>query len=306
MSIINEIASLFTAPHGQIECDVACTPTDKRFDLAAAFNESGVIACGGRDERGYLSSYSFIVPPAGKPTAVRPLPKPRSRHAASATLDGRFIVVGGVTEDCDGSLALAKTVLEYDLKTDRWSDIGELPLKSAQLVAEVVHGKLVVIAGDTGTTTVPGAPISPARCRGDVQILDLHTAQWSIGKPKPTPETGVTSAVLGDEIFVVSSFPDDGVVSALVEVYNCKSNTWRRIPDMPTARTGVPCGFIDGKLYCVNGQGVDLKPMSVIEVYDPRTDQWQTVANPPRASMSQGYANGANRLFLIGGMVGDA
>jgi hypothetical protein len=306
MSIISEIASLYADPQGRIECDVANTPTDKRFDLAAAFHEYGIIACGGRDERGYLSSYAFVASESGKPVAVRPLPKPRSRHAAATTSDGRFIIAGGVTEECDGCLALAKSVLEYDLKTDRWSEIAELPLKAAQLVAEVVHGKLVVIAGDTGTTTVPGKPIAPARCRGDVQILDLHSGQWSVGKPKPTPETGVTSAVLGNEIFVVSSYDGGGTIRALVEVYNSKTDTWRRIPDMPTPRTGVPCGFIDGKLYCVNGQGVDLKPVSVVEVYDPKTDRWETAPNPPKASMSQGYANGANRLFLIGGVHGDA
>ncbi|MCZ7385729.1 MAG: hypothetical protein O8C63_13430 [Candidatus Methanoperedens sp.] len=296
-----ELCHIQASDKGLLEIQTTKIPFDRRFELAAAHNGEVLLACGGRDQRGFLSAVSFVQTKGKEPKLVSPLPFPRARHAATTTADGRFIVVGGVTEDTDGSLVLAREVLTYDPRTDHWKEIAKLPLRTAQLVAEQVDGKLVVIGGDTGTTTEPGRPIAPARCRAEVQILDLSTGKWHRGMPKPTPETGVTSAVLDGEIFVCSSYPDDGEVRAQVEVYNVKANSWRRIPDMPTPRTGVACGFIKGKLYCINGQGVDLNPVSVVEVYDPSTDKWDTVSQGPASYIGQGYANFENRIFLVGG-----
>jgi N-acetylneuraminic acid mutarotase len=301
--VANDVWFLEAAPSGMVSVKTAKTLSDRRFEIAAAYHESGVIACGGRDERGFLSECTFVIPPGENPRPIRPLPQPRARHAVAVSPEGLFYVAGGVTQDEDGSLSLAGAVLVYDLTTDRWETVAQLPLRAAQLVAECVGGNLYVIAGDSGTTTEPGRPIAPARCRSDVQILDLKAGRWKRGAPKPSPETGVTSAVLGDEIFVVSSYDDLGRVHGRVEVYHCQTNTWRRIPDMPTPRTGVPCGFIGGKLYCVSGQGQDLKPISVSEVYDPRTNAWTTVAGGPEGLIGQGYACGGNRLMLLGGIL---
>jgi N-acetylneuraminic acid mutarotase len=271
------------------------------FDSAASSDEKISVVCGGVNENGTVSDFAAIIRQDLRVERIRPLPERRARHAMAALGDGRFLAVGGITQHEDFSLSLARTILSYSTRTDKWDVWSELPRRSSLLVAERVGSTLYVIAGDTGTSTQPGRPISPARCRGDVQICDVSTRKWSSGVDKPHPETGVTSAVLGDEIFVVSSTDANGKVNALVEVYNTTTNTWRRVHDMPTPRTSVPCGFVGGKLYCVGGQGADLNPTSAFEVYDPKSDHWQIVNSKiePIAASAHTVHDGA--LILLGG-----
>jgi N-acetylneuraminic acid mutarotase len=277
------------------------TSVDLVFEAAATAIGSTIHVSGGKDKDGFLSTSAFLHSRGDRPQLTRPLPEPRARHAAAAS-DGKYYIVGGITDNPDLGLSLASEVLQYDSKSDRWDAISQLPRRASQLAAECVKGKLIVIAGDTGTTTQPGHPIAPARCRGDVQILDLVSGRWTYGNPKPTPETGVTSAVLGSEIFVCSSYDSKGIVSAIVEVYNVRTNTWRSIPNMPTARTGVPCAFVAGKLWCVNGQGANLKPIAVVEIYDPKSNSWTSLTKGPKAAIGQAYAGIESQLVLIGGL----
>ncbi len=272
-----------------------------RFDFAATQSDELVFTCGGRSRSNEITQEAFIFPDKISAIKVRPLPQARSRHAISVTNDRRFIVSGGVCIK-DGQLKLADCVLSYDPEGDRWDEFARLPLGASQLVADVLEDKLVIIGGDNGTITQPGKPLQPIICRKDVQVLDMETGQWSFGKPKPIPETGVTSAVLDDEVFVVSSYDDFGTVTASVEVYNVITDSWRKIPDMPTPRTGVPCGFINGKLYCINGQGSNLLPVSAVEAYDPATNLWEKLELGLEPSMSQAYANGNNSLIIFGGV----
>lgn len=238
---------------------VRVTLPEERRELAAAAGGSSVIVCGGRNKDGFLTADTYIISLNGQVKKVRALPQPRCRHGMANAGDGKVVVAGGVTQEKDGTLALAKDVVAYDPNADTWEHITDLPNKTAQCVVEVVDNRLFIIAGDTGATTEPGRHIAPAKCRGEVQIFDFKSGKWLEGTKKPTPETGVTSAIRNNEIFVVSSYTDDGKVSALVEVYDVKQDKWRRIPDMPTARTGVACGFLKDKLYCVNGLGSDLR-----------------------------------------------
>ncbi len=263
---------------------------------------SRYFVAGGRTDNGMLSCKCYISDNLAEWKEVSDLPAPRARHAAVTLENGSVLVVGGVTQcSSDGCLQLARDVLFYDAEKDFWSKISELPKRAAKLVAEVVDSKLYVIAGDTGATSEPEQPVFPAIVRDDVQILDLESNKWSTGAPKPTPETGVTSAVFGKEIFVVSSDLDIGVINSIVEVYDTVSNKWRSIPDMPTPSTNVPCGFVDGKLYCINGLGRGLVPLSIIEVYDPKTNTWETQDTSIPPSHSSGYLIDEKRLVLIGG-----
>jgi N-acetylneuraminic acid mutarotase len=288
------------ANDGKLEISLKSIPSEPVSECAASASQSLVHVSGGLNEHGFLTSTCFAFPVGEDSYLTKPLPAPRARHG-STFFEGKFIIAGGVTDDSNGGLGLAKDVLSYDPESDRWDEVAELPRRSAQLVVECIGDRLFIIGGDTGTTTQPGNPIAPARCRPDVQILNLRTGKWTSGKPKPIPETGVTSAVLGAEIFVVSSYPPDGVVSATVEVYNTEADKWRRIPDMPTPRTGVPCGFLNGRLYCINGQGPDLRPVAAFEVYDPVADQWMKLPARIDVLFGQGYAATARELILFGG-----
>jgi N-acetylneuraminic acid mutarotase len=213
-------------------------------------------------------------------------------------------VAGGVTLSDDGSLELARDILRFDAKTDSWEVIERLPKRAARLVAECIGSCLYIIAGDTGPTSEPERPIYPAICRDDVQILDLNSLRWHFGCPKPTPETGVTSAVSGASIYVVSSYEVFGAINAILEAYDTTQDKWTKAPNMPTPRTGVPAGFLDGKLYCVNGLGRGLVPLSLTEVFDPSTNAWEILNHAPPPCYSGAYVNvRGEELHIFGGRI---
>jgi hypothetical protein len=276
------------------------TLPESRSDMAAASNGAQVVVCGGLGSDGHLRDETLMLSEDGDLATLQPLPQGRARHAMA--YDGeRFLAIGGVTLDRDGCLTLAEEVLAYDARGGSWTVVSEMPRRAEQLVAEVVNNRLYAIGGDTGTATSPGRPIAPATCRSQVEVLDLSTFQWTTGSPKPTPETGVSSALLENRIFVCSSYDPTGAINNLVEVYDTEQDSWQTVTGMPTPRTGLACGFIDGKLVCINGQGRGLRALSVIEIYDTESDRWITADTSLPPSYASAYVTAMDRVFIFGG-----
>ena len=272
------------------------------FELAAEHDGQRLMACGGRNTEEALLSDAVIIDGSGAATVIAPLPEARCRHGIAVTPTGDFVVVGGVVRQNNGALAVTDEILVYCEKEDEWRHYACVPRAAAKMVVEVIGNELFVIAGDTGVATTPGQRAAPARVRDDVQILELTTGRWRFGRPKPLPETGVTSAVQGDEIWVVSSEDENGVVTDTVEIYNIHEDRWRRLPLMPTARTSVPCGFLRQRLYCIGGQGSNLMPTDNIEVFNPLTNTWSAEGHLPVGIYGGGYATSAERIWVLGGI----
>lgn len=270
---------------------------------AGARADGHPIVSGGLGKDGFPTAESFIIDESCHCSTTCPLPFPLYGHSMTQTDNGEIFVGGGVKVASDGGLELCPDVLRYSLKNDRWEFIARLPWRSARLVCEYVNGSIYFIAGDTATTHHPEKPFAPAICRDTVQILNLSSGKWSEGAPKPTPETGVTSAVKGDKIYVVSSVGGDGTISDIVEVYSVTTDSWSSIPSMPTPRTNVPCGFVDNKLYCINGLGRGLTPLSLIECYDLDTGVWskENTSLPPFHASSV-ISLTDNEFVIIGGI----
>lgn len=273
-------------------------------ETAGAHTGRAFVIAGGRNTKGHLASNVLIGACTTELEKAHPLPSPRARHAMTTLPDGSPVVIGGVTVSNDGCLELARDVLRFDEKSDSWEVLEHLPKRASQLVAECVGNSLYVIAGDTGPVSEPERPIYPAVCRDDVQILDIDSLKWRFGTPKPTPETGVTSAINGRQIYVCSSYLDNGTINAILEIYDTASDRWSKAPDMPTPRTGVPVGFIDGKLYCVNGLGRGSVSLSLIEVFDPSTMKWEILDFAPPPCHSAAYINvNGQEIHILGGRI---
>ncbi|MGY3892951.1 Kelch repeat-containing protein [Aeromonas enterica] len=260
-----------------------------------------ILVAGGIEKNGFPTSDARILDSNFITSKVCPLPFRLFGHTMTQTPDGEIILGGGVKVAADGSLELSSEIFKYSPKHDKWESIARLPWRSARLVGEQVNGCIYFIAGDTATTHNPERSLAPAICRDSVQILNLATGRWSEGCPKPTPETGVTSAVHNGKIYVVSSVLPDGTINDIVEVYCPATDSWSNIPPMPTARTNVPCGFVGNKLYCVNGLGRGLKPLSLVEVFDLDTGKWTTQNSAPPAFHASAVVPLDNQKFVIVG-----
>jgi N-acetylneuraminic acid mutarotase len=125
---------------------------------------------------------------------------------------------------------------------------------------------------------------------------------WTRGTPMPTPRTEVTSANLDDDIYVIGGFTSDGETTAVVEMYNATSDSWKTdIAPLPIALHHASSLSFQEKIYVIGGYIDDWTPSDRLLVYDPTVNEWiqSSVMPTARGSPNAHFVNGT--LYVIGG-----
>ena len=165
------------------------------------------------------------------------LPAPRAAHAMVA-LNGSLYVVGGVGPE-------PATVLAYDFKLERWSDLATpLPTLREHLTAVALDGRIYLIGGRWSGQGNLAA----------VEIFDPAAGTWSAGAGMPTRRGGLTASRLDGRIHVTGGEDlSTGDTYAAHDVYDPAADRWAAEVPMPTARHGLASGAIGGRWYVVGG-----------------------------------------------------
>ena len=127
---------------------------------------------------------------------------------------------------------------------------------------------------------------------------------WTTKASLPTPRGGASSAVVNDQLYIISGFTNAGE-TRLVQAYNPATNTWTTKAPIPTARSYSGAAAIGNKIYVAGGCGANqdcrVSTLSTLEIYDTVTDTWTTGA--PMQTIRHGFAMGAinGRLYVAGG-----
>jgi N-acetylneuraminic acid mutarotase len=125
---------------------------------------------------------------------------------------------------------------------------------------------------------------------------------WVSGAPMPTPRTEVTSANLGEDIYVIGGFTSDGETSDVVEMYNTTSDSWKTdIAPLPSPLHHALSVPFQGRIYVIGGYMDDWTPSDKLLVYDPAKNEWTQNSTMPtaRGSANAQFVNGT--LYVIGG-----
>ncbi|CAA7023935.1 unnamed protein product [Microthlaspi erraticum] len=88
-----------------------------------------------------------------------------------------------------------------------------------------------------------------------------------ITSPHSTP-VRPSFVVIGSEIYEIGGLVN-GAASSTVSVFDCRSHSWRKAPNMLVAAEKPQAMAIDGNIYVNGGKGRDL-----VEVFDPKTQTW--------------------------------
>ena len=227
-------------------------------------------------------------------------------------------VGGGVTGYDDD----AHSVLKYDLDTDNWSRLPRYQYK--RFAVSIINSRLTLVGGydDRRKVTnqlavyepssqhwthpyhpMPTPRYSPAvvmydiwllvaggcaagRHLATVELLNTSTNQWLAGSSLPTPCSLLTSAIVDNHGYIVTSskqvysvsLPD--IVSQTVDQSTAsKSPTlWRRLPDTPLERSTAIS--LRGYLIAVGGRH-DNRTRTDIHLYQPESEQWTKVGDLP-------------------------
>jgi N-acetylneuraminic acid mutarotase len=177
-------------------------------------------------------------------TRLAAMPEQRAAGGA-AIVNGKLYVVGGTTSSTIGTqhgLHLAKTMLVYDIATDRWTTRrGPTPREHVGVAA--LGGKIYVVGGRTA-----GFDTNMRL----VEVFDPRTGRWSRLPRVPGRRGGTGAAGIGRWIVSVGGEAPAGTIRTVYR-YDVKRRRWSRLPNLPTARHGLGVAAVGGKVYVIGG-----------------------------------------------------
>jgi len=78
-------------------------------------------------------------------------------------------------------------------------------------------------------------------------------ARWSTLAPMPTPRQEISVSVLDGKVFAIAGYDANGQSTATVEVYDPRTNAWRKAASLPIATNHNAAATVNGRLYAFGG-----------------------------------------------------
>ena len=203
----------------------------------------GQTNAGGRREKSrYVDAVHAYDPKTKKWTPRAPMPTKRSAMAHDV-IDGKIYVAGGRPPR-------GHDFAVYDPKADKWTTLPDLPTQRNHIAAAAIDGRLYVAGGRFGGGF--RSEITPA-----LEVYDPATNQWSARRPMSEARGGLNGiAVEGCFHTFGGEHPTAGPSGVFPhhEVYNPRTDTWTRLPDMPIPVHGVTgLVYLDGWIHLPGG-----------------------------------------------------
>lgn len=125
--------------------------------------------------------------------------------------------------------------------------------------------------------------------------------EWTFRTPMDTPRTGVATAVLDGNVYVLGGEDQFGVVLDVASRYHPATDTWEALPPMQVARVFAAAVAIDGVIVVVGGRDAQENVLSDAEFYDPVRNQWGVFPNMLEARQGLAAVLRNANLFVAGG-----
>lgn len=271
----------------------------ERLESSAVTLDNKIYVIGGMDERGSTDVVEVYDTDTNKWSKVSSLPE-RLDHPAAATFEGKIYVAGGF----NSSGVSTKFLFVYDPVTDKWQRAADMPTARGALTAKFVDGILYAIGGDETVLYDLNKVYNPQGVVTSNEAYDPETNSWTVKSPMPTPRDHLTSAVIGESIYVLGGRqPDIGPLFKDLnsnERYDPVNDTWQMLEPVPTNRSGLASESHDGKIYVFGGESTK-KTFDNNEAYDPETNSWTSL--PPIPSPRHGLTAVAvdDKIYVIAG-----
>jgi len=217
-----------------------------------------------------------------------PLIEANSEFTLTST-GGKIYVLGGYPQ---GRVSV-KTVQIYDIANDKWALGPPLPEVNNHGVAAAHDGVVYLFGGQTDPNTA---------YVDTVYALDTKAgegAAWTQKAAMPTKRSAGAAVVHEGKIYIAGGRPPRGHDFA---VYDPRTDTWEKLPDLPSQRNHIAMELIGGKIHVFGGRlggGFQSDKTAAHEVFDPRTKTW-SVAAPmlkPRSGINSAQAFGCVHVW---------
>jgi N-acetylneuraminic acid mutarotase len=263
-----------------------------RGEVAAAQAGGRIYVVGGFTGNGQNSPRVDAYSPTGNRwRRVPDLPLPVD-HAMAAGYRGKVYVAGGY-----GPGRSRLTTL-FSSSGGSWTRLAPMPEQRAAGGAAIVDGRLYVVGG-VASSTIEG-PSQTGRLARTTLVYDIAHDRWSTHRgPTPREHLGVTA--LGGRIYAIGGRTAGFDTNLnLVEVYNPRTDTWKRLPRVPGKRGGTGAAGFGRWIVSVGGEA---PPGTIRTVYgfDVRRRRWLKLPNLPTPRHGLGVVAAGDRVYVIGG-----
>uniref|UniRef100_A0A672JXH6 Kelch-like protein 4 n=1 Tax=Sinocyclocheilus grahami TaxID=75366 RepID=A0A672JXH6_SINGR len=219
-----------------------------------------------------MEAMKYHLLPERRPMLQSPRTKPRKSTVGSLYAVGQ------------GSTAIEK----YDLRTNRWIQVGSMNGRRLQFGVAVIDNKLYVVGGRDGLKT-----------SNMVECYNPITKVWSTMPPMSTHRHGLGIAVLEGPMYAVGGHDGWSYLNT-VERWDPQARQWNYVASMSTPRSTVGVTALNGKLFAVGGRDGS-SCLRSMECFDPHTNKWSMCAPMSKRRGGVGVATYNSFLYAVGG-----
>jgi N-acetylneuraminic acid mutarotase len=274
-----------------------CSPPPARIGHVAEALDGKLYVFGGlandpREDRGG-SAWRYD-PTTKRWSAIKPPPAPRV-FAASAVLDRRILVMGGIPNRSRSYVALVEA---YDPVGDAWEKLPDMPIARSRFGAAAVAGKVYVVSGLEGADD---------NCSTGKRLdeFDPKSRSWTRKRDIEHGRHACAAVAFDDRLFVLGGYLDEAGVMRpcnLVESYDPKTDTWRTEPPMNCTRSWFAAIVCNGALIALGGMP-DGPPGPERLVRAARN--WESLSQPDLAGRRFSASLVGGEILVVGGEGGE-
>ncbi len=225
----------------------------------------------------------------------------RARHTATRLLDGRVLVVGGLSVTLrDGGMFPNHSVGAeiYDPAIDRWSRTGPMSVDRLDQSATLLRDGRVLVAGGQASITASGS----------AEIYDPKQNRWLTAASMTKGREGHTATLLPNgEVLLIGGqgpqtdpvYPYGVIPTATSDVYAPGIDRWSPVASMSGPRIEQTSTLLRNGTVLVVGNAVP--GTSRAEAYDPTRNLWSTVSEPMDRYHHTTTQLPDGRVLIVGG-----
>ena len=223
----------------------------------------------------------------------------RARHTATLLLDGRVLVVGGLSVTLrDGGMFPNQSVAAeiYDPAVDRWSRTGPMSQYRLDQTATLLHDGKVLVAGGQNTAS------------RSAEIYDPKQNRWLTVASMTNGREGHTATLLPNgEVLLIGgqgpqtdpAYPYGVIPIATSDVYAPGTDRWSPVARMSDPRIEQTSTLLRNGTVLVVGNAVP--GTSRAEVYDPTRNLWSNISDPMDRYHHTATQLPDGRVLVVGG-----
>jgi N-acetylneuraminic acid mutarotase len=176
----------------------------------------------------------------------------------------------------------------YDGTTGAWRTLAPLPAPRYYSIPAAHQGKIYYPGGFDGSGY-----------RAELFIYDEASDSWSQGPSMPFAANVGGAAVIGTDLYVVTSGEPSSVYRTRLLRFSIPTGVWTEL-SIPQTQYLPAVGALDGKLYLAGGWDGSIW-IDWLSIYNPTTGTWANGPSLPSPRYGAAAAVIGSQLYVIGG-----